>query len=277
MLKINVATKEHRRKARGLIEQLEVRVHSGPPVLESEIRSALAFLQQSEFSPESDYFNRLNQVKCRLYQRWQAPSPAAVPRKCNYGGEAAGRWMQLQSAYDHIILSTCYDGDYNLGRGRIKISHRFNREGRVDFVELKFLRSLQPCLTGAYRKLVLVRDYQDLRKDWCEAEAFVLEVMPRELVFLFKDIFHSPRVEMVAWLVNIGHRLASDLLTAMDTGSVNGYDAEPPRNADQLHLDAAHHDAVAMPILEQAASLESVVESLNSKTVILRYAHRSGI
>jgi hypothetical protein len=262
--------------ARGLIEQLEVRVHAGPPVLESEINSALNFLRQSEFSPESDYFNRLQLVKSRLNQRWQAPSPIAPRRKSNYGGEAAGRWMQLQSAYDHVILSSCYDGEHNLGRGRIKISHRFNQEGRVDFVELKFLRSLQPCLTGGYRKLVLVKDYQDLRKDWCEAEAFVLEVMPRELVFLFKDIFRCPKEDMVAWLVNIGHRLAGDLVNAIDAGSVNGYDAAPPRNADQLHLDAAQSDAVAMPILEHAASLEGVIENLDSKTVVLRYAHCSG-
>ena len=271
----NVATKEHRRMARGLIEQLEVRVHSGPPVLESEINSALNFLRQSEFSPGSDYFNRLEQVKTRLNQRWQAPAPVEPRRKSNYGGEAAGRWMQLQSAYDHVILSTCYDGEYNLGRGRIKISHRFNQEGRVDFVELKFLRSLQSCLNGSYRKLVLVKDYQELRKDWCEAEAFVLEVMPRELVFLFKDIFRCPRDEMAAWLVNIGHRLAGDLISAIDTGTINGYDAEPPRNADQLHLDAAQSDVVAMPILEHAASLESVVESLDSKTVVVRYSHSS--
>jgi hypothetical protein len=80
---------------------------------------------------------------------------------------------------------------------------------------------------------------------------------------------------MVAWLVNIGHRLAGDLVAALDAGSVNGHEAEPARNADQLHLDAAQSDAVAMPILEHAASLESITESLDSKTVVLRYSHGS--
>ena len=94
--------------------------------------------------------------------------------------------MQIQSAYDHVILSTCYDGEHNGQQGRIKISHRFNQEGRIDFVELKFLRSLQPFLNGALRKLVSVCNYQHLKRDWSSAEAFVLAVLPRELIFLLR-------------------------------------------------------------------------------------------
>ena len=36
-------------------------------------------------------------------------------------------------------------------------------EGRIDFVELKFLRSLHPLLTGEIRKLVTVKGYQSIR------------------------------------------------------------------------------------------------------------------
>ena len=142
----NVATKDHRRYARGLIEQLESRVHVGPPVHATEILSARDYLRQFDFSPASDYFSRLMQIQQRLETRSKEPSLPAAKR--NYGGEAAGHWMQLQCAYDHVILSTCYEGEFNLRQGRIKISHRFNQEGRVDFVELKFLRSLQPVLNG---------------------------------------------------------------------------------------------------------------------------------
>ena len=139
------------------------------------------------------------------YSDWTTPLSAG---KHNYGGEAAGRWMQLQSAYDHLILSTCYEGCINLQSGRIKISHRFNAAGRVDFVELKFLRSTHACLTGEIRKLLTIKGFQTLRKDWLSAEAFVLPVLPRELVFLFEEIFRTPKHELFAWLVNIGRRVA---------------------------------------------------------------------
>ena len=267
-----MATKDHRRLARGLIEALECRVHVGPPVHEAEVRSAREFLCQNDFSVASDYFQRLEQIKTRLETRTATRS--LLPGKRNYGGEAAGRWMQLQSAYDHVILSTCYEGDFDCKHGRVKISHRFNQAGRVDFVELKFLRSLQPCLDGELRKLLRVRDYQTIRKDWHAAEAFVLPVLPQELVFLYQDIFRCPRPEVLAWLVNIGHGLAGDLLGDVRSRPVNGSVPQRGTNGDQLSFQAIRSDEVALPILEHAASLESAVEVSNPQTALMRYTSR---
>jgi hypothetical protein len=182
--------------------------------------------------------------------------------------------MQLQSAYDHVILSTCYEGDFDCKPGRVKISHRFNQAGRVDFVELKFLRSLQPCLNGEIRKLLRVKDYQIIRKDWHATEAFVLPVLPQELVFLYQDIFRCPRPEVLAWLVNIGHGLAGDLLEDVRSRPVNGSVPHCGTNGDQLGFHAIRSDEVALPILEHAASLESAVELSNPQTALVRYASR---
>src|SRR5205814_3867483 len=159
-----MATKEHKRRARGMIEGLELRTHVGPPIRASEIVSAREFLRQSDFSPASDYFCRLLQIQERLDGR--SNEPPLPQAKRNYGGEAAGYWMQLQSAYDHVILSTCYEGEFNLKRGRVKVSCRFNQAGRIDFVEAKLLRSLHPLLNGAIRKLLTVKDFPKNRKDW---------------------------------------------------------------------------------------------------------------
>ena len=164
-----MATKDHRRQAKGLIEALESRVHAGPAVLDTELHSAREFLRGNEFSRSSDYYRRLERVQGRLAGR--PAVPVLLPGKRNYGGEAAGRWLQLQSAYDHIILSHCYEGEFHCKTGRVKISHRFNQAGRIDFVELKFLRSLDPCLNGEIRKLLRVKDYQVIRRDWRAAEA----------------------------------------------------------------------------------------------------------
>ena len=267
-----VATKDHRRLAQGLIQGLESRVHVGPPVREAEVLSAREFLRQNDFSLASDYFHRLAQIQNRLAAR--APASAVLPAKRNYGGQAAGHWMQLQSAYDHVILSTCYEGEFDLKPGRVKISHRFNQQGRIDFVELKFLRSLQPCLNGEIRSLLRVRDYPTIRKDWRAAEAFILPVLPQELIFLYQDIFRSPRHEVLAWLVNIGHRIVGDLLKDLRSRPVNGSGPHRGTNGDQLCLQAVRTDEVAAPILEHAAALESAVELSDPKTAWVRYTSR---
>lgn len=291
-----MATKEHRKRAQGLIGGLEFRIHAGPPVRESEIVSAREFLRQSEFSPVSDYFDRLGRIQNRLNARSretdlaqngaggtclradatarQAPCPTLPRGKANYGGEAAGRWMQLQSAYDHVILSTCYEGEFNFKSGRVKISHRFNQAGRLDFVELKFLRSLHSCLDGEIRKLLTIKGYQTMRKDWRAAEAFTMEVLPQELIFLYQDIFRGPKAEILAWLVNIGHRLADDLLKDLRVGELNGYETLTGKNPNQLCLQAVLTDEVAAPILEKAASLECTVAMFGPKEVSVKYADR---
>ena len=263
-------TKEHKRHARGLVEALESRAHTGPSVGPTELLSARTFLEQHDFSPASDYFGRL----ARLQDRVRSRPVVTRQEKRNYGGEAAGCWMQLQSVYDHLILSTCYDGTFNTQRGRVKISHRFNQAGRIDFVELKFLRSLQPCLTGEIRKLVLVKEYQTLPKDWLEAEAHALRVLPQELIFLYADLFRCPRLETLGWLINIGHRTVFDLLGDLRAGRVNGHERESGGNPNQLHLTEVRTDQVALPILEQAAVLESTVESNDSDSVVVRYVRR---
>jgi hypothetical protein len=249
------------------MEALELRVHAGPPVCPTELQSVREFLKQNDFSSASDYFNRLG----RLQEQIATRRITAPRQKLNYGGEAAGCWMQVLSVYDHVILSTCYGGEFNSQQGRVKISHRFNDAGRIDFVELKFLRSLQPCLNGALRKLVLIQDYQQRQKDWFTAEAHALDILPRELVFLFSDIFRFPREQVLAWLINIGHRLARDLLNDLAAQRINGHSVRAQSNPQQLGLEALGKDEVARPILKHAAELESSVESDEADGVFVRY------
>jgi hypothetical protein len=205
-----MATKENKRQVRELVEGLEQRVHCGPAIRDVEIQSARDFLRQHDFSPASDYFDRLAHLENRLQGRAREIFQPRI--KCNYGGKAGGCQMQVQSIFDHVILSTCYAGDFNTQHGRVKISHRFNQEGRIDFVELKFLNSLHPPLNGELRKLLMVQNYSSLPKDWYEAKASVLKVLPQELIFLYEDIFRCPKSQLFAWLLNIGHGLVEDLV-----------------------------------------------------------------
>jgi hypothetical protein len=321
-----MATKENKRQVRDLMEGLEQRIHCGPAIRNAEIQSARDFLRQNDFSLASDYFNRLAHIENRL----QGRSPA-IPRlqaKRNYGGKAGGCQMQVQSVYDHLILSTCYAGDFNTKHGRVKISHRFNQEGRIDFVELKYLQSLDPRLNGELRKLLIVKDYASIQKDWHEAEAFVLEILPRELAFLFEGIFRCQRTQLFAWLLNIGHGIVEDLLkdlqsckfrfsTAAASGpgpnlgwsagawnqnatspaatngdgktvclepgqngcglTADGFSEpspQPTRYPDQFGLDALLQDDVALPILEKAAGLVSVVEEAGDTEAAVRYIRK---
>ena len=215
-----MATKDNKRQVRELVESLEQRVHVGPAIGYAEIQSARDFLRRNDFSPASDYFNRLTHLESRLHGR--APVAAGLRTKRNYGGKAGGYQMQVQSIYDHLILSICYAGNLNTRHGRIKISHRFNQEGRIDFVELKYLNSLHPPLNGELRKLLTVKEYPSIRKDWFETGAHVLKVLPQELVFLYEDIFRCPRAQIFAWLLNIGHGIVADLLQDLKSQKING-------------------------------------------------------
>jgi hypothetical protein len=326
-----MATKENKRQVRELVEGLEQRVHCGPVIRDGEIQSARDFLRQHDFSPNSDYFNRLADIENRVQGRVRHIFQPPVKR--NYGGKAGGSQMQIQSIFDHVILSTCYAGDFNTQHGRVKISHRFNQEGRIDFVELKYLNSLHPPLNGELRKLLAVKDYASLRKDWFEAEASVLGVLPKELIFLHADIFQCPKSQLFAGLINIGHEIVEGLLknlksqksqSSFSTDAVpgpghpnfsrpanhepnlgwspeawnqngngraaclerprsgcavidrkgNGFEGRnspPAGSPGQLPLEALLRDEVAMPILEKAAHLESVVELRHSTEVLVRY------
>jgi hypothetical protein len=263
-----VATKEHKRHAKGLIEKLESRIHCGPRIEHGELLSVQQFLHQNEFSPASEYFRRLGLLQDRLATR-QNGEPVAHGKR-NYGGQAGGRHMQLQSIYDHVILSVCYGGEFNTRRGRVKVSHRFNQEGRVDFVELKFLCSLSPALNGAIRKLVLVKDYQKIRKDWDAAEAFILPVLPQELVFLYRDIFRSEKPDIIGWLINIGHVMAGDLLVDLDSRVEQGNNGNP----EQLALHHVREDAIALPILRKAATRDCAVELEDERVALVRYVRK---
>lgn len=263
-----MATKENRIQVRGLIEQLESRLHRGPPIADTEIRSVSEFLTQMEFSPASDYHARLRRVRDQLTIR--ARQPNTQPGKRNYGGEAAGRWMQIQSAFNHIIVSTCYAGQFNGKRGRIKISHRFNCHGRIDFVELKFINALEPVLNGELRKLLIVNGFQELKRDWKVAEAFVLPVLPRELLFLYENLFRCPKEEVLAWLVNFGHGIIEDLLNSF-SALPNSPQLGVAENTTQLPLERLRNDEVAQPILASAAALKCSVQCLEPKLVLVRY------
>jgi hypothetical protein len=87
--------------------------------------------------------------------------------------------MQIQSAFDHIILSTCYAGEFNLRRGRIKISHRFNHEGRLDFGRAHMRRV---CGSGTRYEAVYIEVDEKALQRWLLLLAPPKKKRPRDPV-----------------------------------------------------------------------------------------------
>lgn len=261
-------TKEARREARRRLDALESALRAGAVLQPLEIRQFAEFLRAHGFAPNSSYFARLAEIEA--FVRSHPVPPDAAKR--DYAGYAAGCWMQVQSVYDHVILSVCYEGEFRGQRGRIKISHRFNRGGRTDFVEAKLLRSLDPVLDGALRKLVTVRGFPGLSPEWWTASAYALRVLPRELLFLHPDLFRYPRERILAWLVNIGHQTVADLVAELEEST------EVPETGPagrQWPVTWLRRDAVAWPILQQAARLEASVDPGDSPDAFqIRYLRR---
>jgi hypothetical protein len=120
------------------------------------------------------------------------------------------------------------------------------------------------------RKLVLIKDYQKIRKDWDAAEAYILPVMPQELVFLYQDVFRCEKADVISWLVNIGHVIAGDLIVDLSMRpeeSANG-------NSEQLALHHVRDDTVALPILRKAAARDCAVEIEDERVVLVRYVRK---
>src|SRR5262249_35357025 len=120
-----------------------------------------------------------------------------------------------------------------------------------------------------------IKNYPSIRKDWYEAGAFVLQVLPRELNFLYANIFRCPRAQFFAWLLNIGHGIVTDLLNDLKSrvdadSSVTDFGCLP----EQLPLEALLQDEVGLPILEKATHLETVVEYENPAEILVRYLRK---
>ncbi|MCS7091498.1 MAG: hypothetical protein RMN51_05555 [Verrucomicrobiota bacterium] len=261
-------TRQARRSAHQRMRELEAAFHAGPSALTlADLDDFEQFLFQQGFAPDSEYFARTALLKARLQERI-TPTQA---EKRDYAGYGAGCWMQVQSVFDHCLLSVCYAGEFRTRPGRIKITHRFNRAGRVDFVEAKLLQSLDPQLHGALRKLITVREYTRLQHDWWRAQAFVLRVLPRELLFLHQEIFRCPREQLLAWLINIGHRTVADLVEELRGEPL----AKSVPSPHQLPLNLLPNDPVAWPILQEASILEALVEPGDTSDIhLVRYLRR---
>ena len=74
-------------------------------MLAAELDSARQFLDRSEFSRSSDYYNRLSRIQYRLETR---TSQTVIPNgKRNYGGEAAGYVLAVSEP--HVALPALMD------------------------------------------------------------------------------------------------------------------------------------------------------------------------
>jgi len=77
-----------------------------------------------------------------------------------------------------LILSTCYEGEFKPERGRVKIPTASNQEGRIDFCRIEIPARVAPFLNGEIRKLLTMKGYQSLRRDWRSAERSFWKFFP---------------------------------------------------------------------------------------------------
>ena len=81
-------------------------------------------------------------------------------------------------------------------------------------------------------------------------------------------------MEILSWLINIGHRILDGLRQDLEANHFEERNDSAGRDSAQLCLTAVRSDSVAWPIVEKARSLESNVEAEDEKTVIVRYVRK---
>jgi len=162
---------------------------------------ARTLLLQHEFSPSSDYFNRLAGVQSRLRTRVIAPALASVKR--NYGGASAAagcRSRCLRPPHPEHVLRRRVP---HPAGGRVKSPIGSTSRAASTSVELKFLQSLHSPLDGQLRKLLLVRDFATIHKDCTPPRPSSSRPATGAGFPSCGDFPLRPAPNWLAWLVNI--------------------------------------------------------------------------
>ena len=225
-------------------------------------------ITQLGFSGGSEHFKRalsIYQMEARdgiADTDIQQPKRLLESGKYDYVGHIGSYFLQAVIAYDHLFLTRVYSGEFHARKGKIKISNRFNSEGRLDLIDAKLIRSLDAHMDGAIRHLVTIDGYRTLSKDWQTAPLLYLSCIPKEMIFVKGDILRASPPKLYNTLVGYAYRTASDLLDGISRETIA---AETPRNPQQLPLDKIVHNDMAMYILGKAASLIPRCELLEGR------------
>lgn len=257
------------------ISVCESRVGSPESVTLEELRALELRAEPFRQGPHYQLAQRVRKLATRLGHvdtaRWQQLKQTPVPvfnmAERSYIGRLASTKdapVEVKVVFDHLFLTTNHRvslGPHDL----VKLTHRFNREGRLDLIDarLKQSRKLGPdgapiaTAEDAIFHLVQVFAFKDKQPElaWAESRAEYF-IRMRQIAALFYDLGLTHEEQQYRHLIQSGHRLMRELHRAVRDGATQDVRATrfPFYPFHQLPQDEA-----ACYIIERAGQAEPKV------------------
>jgi hypothetical protein len=175
-----------------------------------------------------------------------------------YGVFHHNRRLQVMPVYDHIFLSRVYGG-------RLKMSWRFNRAGRLDLIDSIVIVREGPKNNPEH--LVLVEGFQSCDPEWSERPAEYI-MPPDEIRYVHGSFDRLDLQDLYQSLIRFGHSMCREFLADLDTGGVKNFDQY---RSNQKPLTHVAKDEPAMYMLRRVAEGFPTVREVNGSWLKVAY------
>lgn len=221
------------------IADFERRLSAQEPISLEEVRELERQTQPLRHGPHYQLAQRVRKLAQRLGHvgttQWeqlkQTPVPVFNMAERSYIGRLASMGdapVEVKVVFDHLFLTTNHRvalGAYDL----VKITHRFNREGRLDLIDARLKQtkrnyldaSAPPPAEDAIFHLVQVFAFKDKQAEleWPESRAEYF-IRLRQIAALFYDLGLNHEEQQYRHLIQSGHRLMKELHRAVQAGAL---------------------------------------------------------
>ncbi len=221
------------------IASFERRLVAKQPISLDEVRELERKTEPLREGPHYQLAQRVRKLALRLghvaVTQWeelkQTPVPVFNMAERSYIGRLTSTKdapVEVKVVFDHLFLTTNYRvsiGSYDL----VKITHRFNREGRLDLIDARLKQTKRLYLDAdapasaedAIFHLVQVFAFKDKQAEleWSESRCEYF-IRLRQIAAIFYDLGLAEEVQQFRHLIQSGHRLMKELHRAVQSGSL---------------------------------------------------------
>ena len=221
------------------IAAYERRLTDEQPITLDEVRELERQTQPYRQGPHYQLAQRVRKLALRLGHvdtaQWeqlkQTPVPVFNMAERSYIGRLTTTKdapIEIKVVFDHLFLTTNFRvaiGAYDL----VKITHRFNREGRLDLIDARLKQTKRLYLDAdapapaedTIFHLVQAFAFKDKQAEleWAESRCEYF-IRLRQIAAIFYDLGLTHEEQQYRFLIQSGHRLMKELHRAVKTGSL---------------------------------------------------------
>jgi len=225
-----------------------------PESVQHRIEQLPAFLDEAGASPQSSYYDRLQELTDRLDEHSRAPSQTTFTGKREYVGMSAGARMKIKVLGDNVILMRQYSKSF-------KVSWSFNQEGKIEFVESLSYQANQGD------RLITVTDFKNLPRDWKCAQA-EYEPIPQYALQINRGFYGQPPKQQYSSLLRFGHGDARNLMKNLERADIKN---AIELNHGQRQLIEIVDDSSALRVVANAGAVIPTISDFEDNFFSIRY------